>query len=612
LLCWKHGLAQRLPRDLNAAPPSKCLLGVKMQRLRMIKAVIVALAPSSVFADECGPPHGPPHLKPPFTDEHSDAQCKKCTATSSSCEWCPLSQSCSKQGKFYSSCMRSSEYKPIRSGAGCGGPKPAWMALLETRYGTDRLEKEDSDVMRCLQGSVDGWGPVWPEMKKTGRSTKEIVRYSCMSALVRESVLLSLGPAPQVLFRSGNFSFGRPGADENEFWARRLDDDQFEVEESLTFCEAYHVFFPTEDCQAWSYVADQFRSLRQLSASDMTEQVRQSILSGPLMPHDDFEEGFHTTYDGKFTLNVGFKEYTNLMKLIHGQSKRHGATPLGQYLGFHRKSLLQRIYAFVRIRIQGEYSDCLLFENEAHGLDLKATSIHADLVRYDLKGRSRSQTKKQRSSTKQVLLNGDFREREQNRLPLKNWHCKELKKALQKDASYLAAHGMAEYSLFVEIATGRGSAAVTCSGLPGAPHCSHNEQEVRTSAVSVIDYLDNKVLDSSSRKYSAQMMEFANEVCLTNKKESLDSWQIYLILGVFAVLLLGGAFACWKFGAEFLKSTRPHELRSADAAVEMTMRNPGMQPGPAGWPAGGAVQPGYPSYPGYPNYTGYPGQMPGM
>lgn len=326
--------------------------------------------------------------------------------------------------------------------------------------------------------------------------------------------------------------------------------------------------------------------------------------SGPLRPHEDFDEGFHYTWDYKFTIHMGFDEVRNLKKMVEGQPNRP-AVPLREHLKSNKYSLLQRIYSMVYIEIQDISGYAVLFANEGHGLQLLAKPLLADVVRYDLKGQSRRQTKKQSSSTKKVLLNGDFTEREHNKLPFRNWHCKELKKVFKKDVDWLKSHGMGEYSLYVEIAVGRGPGTrVGCGGMPGTPLCNDNEQAVRTSTVSVIDYFKNKL---SSNSFGDSMLEFVDEVCLIDQKEKLDYWQIYVVVGCFAALLVGGAAACWFYGAQFLRSNRPHELRSPDASVEMTMRNPGMQPPAQGWP--GAMSPGYPAaYPGYPGqYPAYPG-----
>lgn len=577
-----------------------------MQSCGRAATLLAALTPNTAFVSAtCG--NGPHSLTPPFTDAHSKDVCKQCV-TSADCKWCPLSQSCGTKGLFSKGCMGSRDQdKPVESDADCAGPKPSWMSLLDTKYGK-RLEKADSDIMRCLQGRVERW-TVWPDTENPHQSEEKVSDYACMSAMLREAVLRSFGGSA-----AERQEFFLTNATSREVWARRLgNEDGWEMELNIVFCEVFHDFFPNDDCKAWAYGVHEFPALRLRSASpggsgpsDVSDDIRKSVQSGPLRPHEDFE-GFHTTWDYKFTIHMGFDEEKNLKKMVEGQPNR-AAVPLREHLKSNKYSLLQRIYSMVFIEIQDIRGYAVLFANEGHGLQLFAKPLHADVVRYDLKGQSRRQTKKQSSATKKVLLNGDFTEREHNKLPFRNWHCKELKKVFRKDVDWLKSHGMAEYSLYVEIAAGRAAGVrVGCGGMPGTPLCNDNEQAVRTSTVSVIDYFKDKLLDRSSNSFGDSMLEFVDEVCLIDQKEKLDSWQIYVVVGCFAALLVGGAAACWFYGAQFLRSNRPHELRSPDASVEMTMRNPGMQPPAQGWP--GAMSPGYPAaYPGYPGqYPAYPG-----
>ena len=69
----------------------------------------------------------------------------------------------------------------------------------------------------------------------------------------------------------------------------------------------------------------------------------------------------------------------------------------------------------------------------------------------------------------------------------------------------------------------------------------------------------------------------------------MESWQVFLIVFSVAVLLVGGAFLGWKYGAGFMRSDRPHELRDAPQSMEMTQQNlhqQGTQGPPAGWNQG--------------------------
>lgn len=121
---------------------------------------------------------------------------------------------------------------------------------------------------------------------------------------------------------------------------------------------------------------------------------------------------------------------------------------------------------------------------------------------------------------------------------------------------------MAEYSLFVEIA----QPATGCGELPGTPRCNYHEQESAATTLSIVDYLKDR-RSSSAKKFGEQILEFLDEVCLEDKKESMDSWQIYLIVGCFATLLICGAVLSWKYGAAFMRSDRPHELREMEMSA---------------------------------------------
>eukprot|EP00438_Fugacium_kawagutii_P032713 Skav229133 [mRNA] locus=scaffold1875:41048:42663:+ [translate_table: standard] len=176
---------------------------------------------------------------------------------------------------------------------------------------------------------------------------------------------------------------------------------------------------------------------------------------------------------------------------------------------------------------------------------------------------------------------GYAEEMEQNELPLRNWQCKKFLKILEPDLAWLRSHSLAEYSFFVEVAGG----SIGCSGLPKVPLCNARLEDTATIATGrgcvIIDYMKD-ASKKYTQKFSDKMTEFAEKVCLTDKEEGMESWQIILIVTCVAVLLVLGAFLGWRYGASFLRSDKPHELRDT-GAVEMTGRN--MGPGAPGAPA---------------------------
>ena len=90
------------------------------------------------------------------------------------------------------------------------------------------------------------------------------------------------------------------------------------------------------------------------------------------------------------------------------------------------------------------------------------------------------------------------------------------------------------------------------------------------------------------------------------RKEGMEQWQIFLIVGCFAVLLLCGALLAWKYGAGFLRSDRPHEMReTSHPTMEMT----NMQGPPAsfqGMPPSYQAPPSYNQAPPSFNHPGVP------
>ena len=439
-------------------------------------------------------------------------------------------------------CMGS--FPVVSDGSGCGQTVP-WMAEMEEMYGSALApDAAYPDVMRCLQGRVERW-EVWPDKDVPAAwSPAKNSDFSCKSVLVREAFMASLGHVSFSLKRS----------------VRGLQED-------TGFCSIYRKLFPGQACEAAAHLAAEFAQLRSASVS---QELRESLQAGPLRPISlDTEEGFARTWDDRFTIAMKFDEPKNLKKILQGTKGKS----LKEHLASNPKSLLQRLYALVKVKILDMDAYCLVMSNEAYQLERKVGKAR----RYDLKGKSRSQSKKSKNPF--IGKNGDFKEKEANRLLLKNWQCKSLRglgelkrvcshrgKTISNDISWLQSQQLAEYSLFLEVT----QPAMGCGELPGTPRCNYHEQESAATTLSIVDYLKDR-RSSSAKKFGEQMLAFLDEVCVDNKSESMDSWQIYLIVGCFATLLICGAVLGWKYGAAFMRSDRPHELRD----VELTApRNP--------------------------------------
>ncbi|CAK9073280.1 unnamed protein product [Durusdinium trenchii] len=534
---------------------------------QMLVLAVVAWLLKDCLADKSGCGSGPFFMRPPFNEKHSTDVCKTCITSAGNCQWCPFSQSCGHKRSWgrSASCMNDGEYKPVDAGNGCG-QTPPWMEILDKNYGAS-LDSTNSDIMRCLQDRVERWKvDKAPQLPETWDDEK-ISDFSCLSALLREAVTSSLGSSQSktkfsaLIMNSSMTSLTRAPI-------RALGDNWGEREPEMTFCSLFEQFFPKETCKAWVYGESDFAQLRLNKASpgragptDLSSELRSSFQGGHLRPSplglfdEDKLKGILTTHDQKYMIHVDFNELKNLKTLITG---KEGAISLRDHLEGNSYSLVQRIYGLVYIKILGVKAYCLVMSNEGYGLGLKTAS--SNVARYDLKGKSRSQSKKSKNPL--IGKNGDFAEREANQLPMKNWQCKSLRKKIAPDIAWLQSHGMGDYSLYAEIASG-GQNPVGCSGLPGVPLC--NVREEKTTTLSIIDFMQDR-RSSSAEKFGSQMLELVDTICHIDKQESMESWQIYLIVACFATLLLCGSLLGWKYGGAFLRSDRPHELRD----VEMT------------------------------------------
>lgn len=485
--------------------------------------------------------------------------------------------------------MNKKDFKPVESGNGCGAPATEWMTLLESNYGKGlSASGANGDLMRCLQGRVERW-QMWPDpdLKAVGWDNDKLSDFSCTSALIREAVVASLRTGSSFM----NFMVNNSA--QQLVTARALSEGWEATEHETNFCTVYKQFFPKEYCEAKTYGEYDFSQLRKAYSSyasqggnvpsDYSNDLKNSLERGPLRPSDlDKDELFLTTWDFKYSLLMDFEEKSNLEKMVRGDKE---AIPLKDHLRSNPYSLLQRVLSLVQIRILKKDMYVLVLANENHGLERKISpeKVPADgaVRRYDLKGKSRKQTKK--SKNPYVGINGDFAEQQQNELPMRNWQCKSFLKYLRADLSWLESHDLTEYSFFVEVAA---SSSVGCSGLPKVPLCNACLED--TTTLAIVDYFKDKTFTSTSpKKFSAQMLEFAQQVCPTDQKEGMETWQVVLIISCVAVLLLAGAFLGWKYGAGFMRSDRPHELRDAPQSMEMTQQNLRGAQGPAQGPPGG-------------------------
>jgi len=321
---------------------------------------------------------------------------------------------------------------------------------------------------------------------------------------------------------------------------------------------------------------------------DVRLRIQRSMRSGPIVL---FSPGagksgssMSRSSDSQFKIKWGLRdsrwmsETDNLLKLLRGQQSR-GAAPLSEHLRENPRSLLNRYLALVRVRIGGSETFALLMDDAAYGIEQKL-GRNAAIVRYDLKGTSRNQKTMQTKNKQYTLINGDFRLREKNQLPLRNLQCKLFRSAARRDAEWLDAHNIIDYSFFVVIARSRSG----CSSMPGPPFC--NDANGRTTTVSIIDYLNDfngwKKAESTFGKfynYSGKMIDFSESVCPTNKEETIERWIAYTLIALIIAIVAGAAFGFKKYGAAFMFSSTPFEhrtphLQTAPGALRVEMTSP--------------------------------------
>ena len=171
---------------------------------------------------------------------------------------------------------------------------------------------------------------------------QKISDFSCLSALLREGIIASLGNAPSApdsLLLAANVSKTKT------LTSRRLGGNWDEREVEMTFCSAYKEFFPSDSCASTIFGEKDFAPLRLRKASpgrfgpsDLTEELRNSLQNGILRPSplNEFDDkkmtGVVTTWDRKFNIYVGFNELKNLKRLVTGTE---GAMPLKDHLQQH-------------------------------------------------------------------------------------------------------------------------------------------------------------------------------------------------------------------------------------------------------------------------------------
>jgi len=337
--------------------------------------------------------------------------------------------------------------------------------------------------------------------------------------------------------------------------------------------------FKTKYCEVEVYGVNDFDVLRKVEAApngkgplDVTPILMESIRAGPLIPYSPGAgksgSTFLKTADERFTIKTGLKtgwategylnEPLNLYQLVKG--KNEAAGPLKDHFAEHQESLLNRYYGLVGIKFNSAYLNVgLIMQDAAYNMDAVIEDYmqhgHTDLdyKRYDLKGKSRSETEKaqkQDGVDSQTLLNGEFMENEGNKLNLTERQCWDFRQDLAADLNFLSLHNMIDYSLYVTVTHGglpQPPQAGGCSKTPGNPFCIQEKTNMYT--FSLIDYLrDQYTIQGKFANYDKKIMDFAEKICPADEQFfEEESWIVTFgwIAGVLFVILTCLAVGCF-------------------------------------------------------------------
>jgi len=447
-----------------------------------------------------------------------------------------------------------------------------WDDFMSEIYG-ENWDDEDSsrhlDAAHCMQWAV--FRKDVPKLKNfPNAGEKELGHTGCLSALVREAIMGSLGKKTfeweEKIKKYSVLQVGHAAKHRSEGNGISVTVRTWEP----LLCQAI-AKESSKACQVRIYAADEFAKLRKSTAMpnrkgplDFTDKIAKSIESGPLWylapgVGKSFKSSFSSTWDDNFKLKLGIRHDTGmnepkrLLSMVVGTSK---AESLLQHLERNTHSLLNRYLSMVRVKVLGEEKYVLLMTDASYGEDsrirkLKKSGSRLIYTRYDLKGKSRDQDAQAKPDKKFTLLNGDFKVKEKNNLDLTKDQCKLLHQSVRADTAFLEKHDLIDYSLFVGVTNGETGG---CSATPGAPFCFEATKSL-TYTFSIIDYINYYNFGKSVEnfwkggkfdEYAKGINKFVGEICPGRlewyERTAFRSWCAIII---FILVAVAGGTGFW-------------------------------------------------------------------
>jgi len=522
-------------------------------------------------------PGGRAEFKPFDAYSNVGKKCGRCL-DEHECKWCQLSQRCIHSGSWikggescsYRKGKKVSDGK-VKRKTQCtahadnrGEMKAPWIRMMEEAYGVDwnKDQNKHMDAVRCIEWTL-GW-PLTPAREMNGWPEKEIGRWSCNSALMRDGFLASLL----------KISLRKSASQPDPFGARLISQQKFYAG-AVTWDPLLCGVIQVKDknvCYVRGFALNEFMALRNVSQydysrwqrsndhrrpADITQGLVESLDSGPLLILQSDasggkkapKSGIATTYDGKYRVQFGLEhtastnEPANMLSLIMGDKEKN-LRSLADHMGNFSTSYLNRYYAMIKVRSAKERTYAVLMDHPYYRLDRMADQlqkIRQDIwfTRYELKGEMNllSQRPGDGHGSYTVYRNPDFQSssREHGHLQLEEGQCMQFRQSLEADVNFLAAHDMWDYSLSLlaikrpaRRASEKGKDRfgpnndMMCSDLtPGEPFCLETGQRMYT--FSITDYLrsfkneskevSQSVFSSKSDKYGQQIKINSEQMC---------------------------------------------------------------------------------------------------